>query len=665
MTETGSEIRDGMRIDWDAAIAMDDGVVLRADVFRPIADGAHPVILSYGPYAKGLAFQEGYKSAWMRMTAAYPETAQGSSNKYQNWELVDPEKWVPDGYAVVRVDSRGAGRSPGYLEVWSPREAKDLYACVEWAGTRHWSNGRVAISGISYYAMNQWHVAPMRPPHLAALVIWEGSSDYYRELARHGGILSDFLSSWYPRQVVRLQHGVGERGPRSQVTGETVAGPDTLSEPEFARNRADVPGDALRHRLIDHYYAARTGKFEDIDVPLLSAANWGGQGLHPRGNFEGYSRAGSQQKWLEVHGDTHFSHYYSNYGLNLQKRFLGHFLKGEDTGWDKQPKVALNIRRPGEKFELRAENEWPLARTQWTRFFLQPDGMLGNEAPQRGATLSYRTTGDGLTFATRPLSEEVEITGPVAAKLFVSSDTTDADLFLVLQVFDPAGEEVVFIGSNDPRTPIGLGWLRASHRKLDARRTLPYRPWHTHDEEWPLKPGEPVELDIEIWPTCIVVPPGYRIALSVRGKDYEYDGTDAALPHAAYPMKGVGPFTHTNPQDRPPEIFGGTNTLHFGPAQAPYLLLPIIPAKRRAGPTAKRPSAGEPKRKLASKAKRKSGAKPARKSAGKANAAGTRKRTAAGAPKRLPVSKRPAAGKAKRKPAGSTKRQTARRPKRR
>ena len=174
----------------------------------------------------------------------------------------------------------------------------------------------------------------------------------------------------------------------------------------------------------------------------------------------------------------------------------------------------------------------------------------------------------------------MEITGPVAAKLFVSSDTTDADLFLVLRVFDPAGKEVVFVGSNDPRTPVGLGWLRASHRKLDKAQSLPYRPWHTHDEEWPLTPGAPVELDVEIWPTSIVVPPGYRIGLSVRGKDYEYDGTDAALPHAAYPMKGVGPFTHTNPADRPSEIFGGTNTLHFGADKAPYVLLPIIPGAK-------------------------------------------------------------------------------------
>ena len=109
-----SEIRDDMRIDWDAPIAMDDGMVLRADVFRPVADGKYPVILSYGPYAKGLAFQEAYKGNWARLIKSAPEVLQGSSNKYQNWELIDPEKWVPDGYVCLRVDSRGAGRSPGY-----------------------------------------------------------------------------------------------------------------------------------------------------------------------------------------------------------------------------------------------------------------------------------------------------------------------------------------------------------------------------------------------------------------------------------------------------------------------------------------------------------------------------------------------------------------------
>jgi uncharacterized protein len=580
MNDSQSEISDAMQIAWDVPIEMDDGVILRADVFRPVGEGRSPVILSYGPYAKGLSFQEGYKGNWVRLIEAAPEVLAGSSNKYQNWELVDPEKWVPDGYACVRIDSRGAGRSPGVLDVWSPRETLDLYRCVEWAGTQSWSNGKVGINGISYYAMNQWTVGALRPPHLAALCIWEGSSDYYRELCRHGGILSDFLRSWYPRQVVSMQHGVGDRGPRSVVTGELVAGPDTLADSERAANRADSPGEAKRRKLDDEYYAARTADFSKITAPLLSAANWGGMGLHTRGNFEGYAAAGSEQKWLEVHGDTHFTHFYSTYGEALQKRFFGHFLRGEDTGWTKQPRVSLNIRHPNETFVRRDENEWPLARTQWTKYFLHPDGMLLRPEPLPvSMTLTYDTSGDGLTFRTPPMPVSTEITGPIAVKLWLSSQTADADVFLALRLFDPNGEEITFIGSNDPRVPIGLGWLRASHRKLDAKKSLPYRPWHTHDEEWPLQPGQAAELDVEIWPTSIVVPPSYQLALSISGKDYEVDGRDIALPNAPYPMKGVGPFLHIDPDDRPQNKFVTQNTLHFAKEQQPYLLLPVIPER--------------------------------------------------------------------------------------
>ena len=279
-----------------------------------------------------------------------------------------------------------------------------------------------------------------------------------------------------------------------------------------------------------------------------------------------------------MHGDTHFTHFYSNYGEALQKRFFGHFLKGEKTGWDKQPPVSLNIRHPGEKFVLRAENEWPLARTQWTKYYLAPqDQGLTTTEPSADAVLTYETTGDGLTFSTPPMKHELEITGPLAAKLWISSETTDADLIVALRVFDPDGKEVTFIGSNDPRTPVGLGWLRASHRKLDPKKSRPYRPWHSHDEEQPLVPGDPVELDVEIWPTSIVVPPGYRLALTIRGKDYEVDGTDIALPDAPYPMKGVGPFLHIDADDRPAAIFDTRNSLHFAPGKQPYVLLPVIP----------------------------------------------------------------------------------------
>src|SRR6266516_3179238 len=244
MTDFVSEVRDGMRIDWDVPIRMDDGLVLRADVFRPLATGEQPVILTYGPYGKWLHFEDLYTDQWRRMVDQHPDVPAGSTNKYQNWEVVDPEKWVPDGYACVRVDSRGAGRSPGNLDIWSTREAQDLYHCIEWAAVQPWSNGKVGLNGISYYAMNQWQVGALRPPHLAALCIWEGSSDYYRELCRHGGILSDLLNSWYWRHLASMQPGIVARGAKSVVTGELVAGPQTLSDAELAKNRADIPGEA-------------------------------------------------------------------------------------------------------------------------------------------------------------------------------------------------------------------------------------------------------------------------------------------------------------------------------------------------------------------------------------------------------------------------------------
>jgi len=559
---------------------MDDGIVLRADVFRPIAPGRYPALVSYGPYGKGLAFQEGYKTAWDIMCRQNPDAVAGSTNKYQSWEVVDPEKWVPDGYACVRVDSRGAGRSPGFLCHNNKRENKDFHDCIEWAATQSWCSGKVGLNGISYYASSQWRAAATQPPHLAAICVWEGWVDNYRDSARHGGIICVFRKNWQDMQVKTVQHGVGERGARSRVTGELVCGPETLSEEELAKNREDMWGAFLSRPLDDEYYKERSGDLSKVNVPLLSAANWGGQGLHPRGNFEGFTRAASKDKWLEAHGGSHWAPFYTDYGVKLQKRFFDYFLKGEANGWDKQPKVLLQVRHPGERFVERAENEWPLARTQWTHFYLDPKTKTLSLKPvSSDETLTYEAMGDGVTFSMPPLDDDLEITGPSALKLFVSSTTANADIFAVMSVFDPKGREVVFQGALDPHTPIAQGWLRASHRKLDPKLTLAYRPYHTHDEDQPLTPGQVYELDVEIWPTCIVVPKGYRLTLTVRGKDYVYSGEATTLSNMKNPMRGCGPFEHDDPTDRPPEIFGGKVTLHFGAQRQSSVLLPVIPPK--------------------------------------------------------------------------------------
>ena len=577
-TKMRSEIRDGMQVDWDVPIRMDDGLVLRADVFRPKGNGRYPAILSYGPYGKGLSFQEGYPTAWNKMVADHPDVAAGSSNKYQNWEVVDPEKWVPEGYACIRVDSRGAGRSPGFINHHAPRETRDFYECIEWAAVQPWCDGKVGLNGISYYAINQWRVAALKPPHLTAICAWEGYTDRYRDATRHGGILCTFVKHWQDMQVKSVQYGRAN-GPKSPITGQLVCGDESLSDEVLAKNRSNMWQELSTRPLDEAYYRERSADFANIEVPLISSANWGGHGLHNRGNFEGYARAGSKQKWLEVHGGAHWAEFYTDYGVDIQKRFFAHFLKGEKNGWDRQPAVQLQVRHV-DKFVQRHESEWPIARTQWTKFYLDPASKsLSTTTPKAAGSVSYDGMGEGVTFSTPPLTEPIEITGPSAIKLFVSSATNDADIFAILRVFDPQGKEVVFHGALDPHSPIAQGWLRASHRKLDAKMSLPYRPYHTHDEIQKLKPGEVAELDVEVWNTSIVVPAGYRLALTIQGKDYEWDGPAASLSNMKNPMRGCGPFIHDDPDDRPASVFGGKVTLHSSGAQPAYILLPVIPPK--------------------------------------------------------------------------------------
>ena len=331
-----------------------------------------------------------------------------------------------DGYACVRVDSRGAGRSPGFIDHFSPRETKDFYDCIEWAGVQPWSNGKVGLNGISYYGINQWHVASLQPPHLAAMCVWEGAADWYRDMTHHGGILSTFWANWYDMQVKTVQYGAGERGKRSARARRAGVRAETLTEEQLAKNRCDFGDEIRAHPLDDDYHKARSPDWDKITAPLLSAANWGGQGLHPRGNFEGFVRAASKEKWLEAHGIEHWTHFYTDYGRELQQQVLRLLPEGRGQRLGPAAARAAAGAPSGEKFVERAENEWPLARTQVDQALSQLRRTSRWPRPRSPARRKRhlrrarrrRHLHDAAAAQPRPRSP-----GRSRAKLFVSSST--------------------------------------------------------------------------------------------------------------------------------------------------------------------------------------------------------------------------------------------------
>lgn len=496
----------------------------------------------------------------------------------------------------MRADERGTGQSPGVLDTMSRGTTDAFCELVEWAADQAWSSGKVGLLGVSYYAGSQWRVAARRPRGLAAMVPWEGMSDYYRDRCRHGGILSNaFIRFWWDRQVAPNQYGRPGRAAANW-------GPDTLegdlSEDELARNRRDQTADNRAHRFRDdEYHASRDYDLAGVDVPLLSVANWGGILLHLRGNMQGFLRASSRFKYLRAITGRHDLPFYYDDEVEVQRSFLDAFLKGDDrVGWSvpgKIPPVDLVLRKGNVGFndaaaerayKRRTETEWPPARTRYTKFFLTPDGGLDTQEPPQPDALqrvSYQALGtidapQLVQFTTAPFTAETEITGHPLVHLNVSATAaetgdgtadgppSDMDLFVTLRHIGPDGTEVLYTGTAGDPVPLCKGWLRVSLRATEAshpthKAWLPHREYRGVDAA-AVVPGEVYGVDVEIWPTCVVVEKGGRVALEVASGD----------------TQGSGLFLHDDPEDRSREVFGGMNHVNFGAGFVNYLVLPIV-----------------------------------------------------------------------------------------
>ncbi|KAI5460931.1 Alpha/Beta hydrolase protein [Mariannaea sp. PMI_226] len=556
---------------------------IRCNVYRPKSQDPVPVLVTYGPYGKDIPYKDFHPNSFAEVNPEH-------KSEHSVWETPDPRFWTGHGYAVVRADERGLGQSPGILDTMSRGTSDAFFHVIEWAAGQEWSNGKVGLLGISYYAGSQWRVAARNPKGLAAIIPWEGMSDYYRDRCRHGGILSDgFIRFWWNRQVITNQYG---RPGRSASNW----GPDTiegdLSEDELAANRNEQPADNQANCFRDDpYYASKEYDMGDIRVPLLSVGNWGGILLHLRGNIEGFTHAGSQFKYLRMITGRHDLPFYYTEEVEIQRSFLDAFLKGEDrVGWSQEgkiPPVSLVLRKGDvgcnnaekEKAYLRREeNEWPIARTQYTRFFLTSGlGLSQNPGIRERAKLSYRALGtldnpQLLQFTTEPFEAETEITGHIVAHLNVSvsadpdgSTPSDIDLFVTLRHISPKGEEIFYTGTAGDPVPLTKGWLRVSLRKVNKkhpkhREWLPHRDY-TNANVLPVIQGEVYAVDVEIWPTNVIIEKGGKLVFEVSSGD----------------TQGTGLFTHNDPKDRAVDKFQGTNHIHFGSQFVNYLTLPIIP----------------------------------------------------------------------------------------
>ncbi len=349
-----------------------------------------------------------------------------------------------------------------------------------------------------------------------------------------------------------------------RLTGGRITGDTPLSEATLAANRTEYIADILRHSLDSAWWRERTPVLGRIEVPVLSAGNWGGPGMHLRGNIEGYLGVASRDKWLSLHAGKHWESFYLPEYAAMQKRFFGHFLRGDDNGWDREPRVRAVVRDPRGN-RLRTADRFPLPGTEPTPYYLDATrNALVPSKPHSEDVAAYDALGEGVSFSTEPFASDTEFTGFISARLWVASSTEDMDLFLTLRAIDDSGRELIVDGAHEA-SPVSRGWLRASHRKLDRERSNDFRPFHAHDEVQKLVPEQVYELDVEIWPTSMVYPKGYRLVLTIAGKDFEFPGIR-------------GRILHQHPLDRDTPDFKGTNRILTGGVHPSCLLLPHIPA---------------------------------------------------------------------------------------
>ena len=522
-----TERRDGMLIERDVEIGTTAGHTVLADIYRPAGSAPAPVIISWSPYGKHNPAPIG---------VIYPRSGVRPEHigELTTFEAPDPEYWVPHGYAILIADIPGTWNAVGPATYVSPEEAQDFYELIEWAGTRPWSNGKVGLSGVSYLTVSQWRVAELNPPHLAAINPWEGWSDTYREVARHGGIPE---SSFWPY--------IWERWGASRGQIE------------------DLERETEEHPWFDDFWASKASQLERITVPAWVVGSWSDQGLHSRGTLEGFRRISSPQKWLDIHGRKKWGEYYLPENVERQRRFFDRFLKDEDNGWEDRPAVLYEVREDYYSGTVHDSTSWPLPDIRYTSFYLAPSGALTLTPPDEPGVAEYDGRGSGLrdhrAVFEHVFTDSTVLAGHAWAELQVSApDADDMDLFLGLFKRTADGRVVGFPHyAQFDDGPVALGWLRVSHRELDPARSEPFLPVLAHTHSSPMTQDGPTAVTMEILPSGTAFDRGDSLIAVIQGRDiFDYPPSVYARHHDT--------------------INSGRHHIHLGGEPSSRIVLPVI-----------------------------------------------------------------------------------------
>ncbi len=515
---------DNIICEQDVPVALRDGTIIYTDIFRPDLAEKLPVIISWSPYGKRPG--EGM-SEWQVMGVP-----PGTISEMSKFESPDPGYWCHKGYAIANVDPRGVGHSEGDINLFGTQDAEDGYDFIEWIAKQHWCNGRVGMGGNSAVAMTQVRIAAQQPPSLCCIAPWEATVDIYRESIYEGGIpalsFNEFIVA-------------------------SLTGPNLID---------DQVANAKAYPLMNAYWEDKIPDFSKIRIPVYACASYSHFHLH--GSFDLFRKIKSRKKWLRAHREQEWPDLYNPANIMDLTLFFDRYLKNIHNGWEMTPRYRIEVM---DAFDCdyqtnRAENEFPLRRTEYQKLYLNADNMSLNPEPiANEAKASYDGNTEEVNFDIK-FEEETEITGYMSLRLWVeAAEHDEMDLFITIKKLDEDGKwlPTYILGEPHPGT---WGKLRVSHRALDEKASKHFEPVLSHLKEEKLSKGQIVPVDIAIVPSSKIWHKGQQLRLEIAGR-YIREGWFEPL------------SWETDNK--------GDHIIHTGGQYESYLQIPVIPPKYKAG----------------------------------------------------------------------------------